>query len=128
MEKKSTKHWENLKSIREKVLEDIKALFNELGGKVYVAYYHYEKNMPRYTFFDVDRDGHGFEMYIEAIEKENDRIVINFLDSEDTYSNYKYLTDVTVVEAMYILEELENIKEYVEKNCEEVVTEFDYDC
>ena len=121
---KSPEFWEKLGVIRNEVLASVESLLKELGGKVCMLYYHIEKSLPRYTFFEVDSDGHGFELFIDSIEEKNDYVAINFSDGEDYHESTSVLSCLNLTEAMYVLEELENVKNYVDKNCEEVVTDF----
>ncbi len=120
---KSKEFWKTLDAVRAEVLQAVEDLLKELGGKVCMAYYHIETSLPRYTFFEVDSDGHGFELFIDSIEQKNDYVTINFSDGEDYHESTSVLSCLNLTEAMYVLEELENVKHYVVKNKEQVVTE-----
>lgn len=101
-----------------------------LGGKVCFAYYHNECDLDRYTFFTTNNDGYGVELFlvtgwVDYIE--TGKVYFTLEDSEQSY-RYEYDLDTfTATELLYILNEIENVQEYLEKSEEEIVTEEDYD-
>lgn len=114
-----------LKSVRNEILGRIQSVLEWLGGKVYVRYYHDEEpDLYRNAFFEMDDDGHGVELFIESIEiTETGEVEVTLQDSEDCYSYVWDLSDFNASNAYYLLDELENIAEYVQENNVEVVRE-----
>ena len=43
---------DKLNIIREEIIDSIKSALEWLGGKVCLGYYHNERNLDRYTFFE----------------------------------------------------------------------------
>ena len=119
---------DKLNNIREEIIDSIKSALEWLGGKVCLGYYHNEQDFDRYTFFEVDEDGYGQELYIDTIEDDgNGNIEIHLSNSEDCYCPLWTLNDLTASDAIYVLKELENVIEHVQATNEDVVKEYDYD-
>ena len=119
---------DKLNNIREEIIDSIKSALEWLGGKVCLGYYHNERDFDRYTFFEVDEDGYGQELYIDTIEDDgNGNIEIHLSNSEDCYCPLWTLNDLTASDAIYVLKELENVIEHVQATNEDVVKEYDYD-
>ena len=117
-----------LANIRHEILGQITAALEWLGGKVCLGYYHNEQDFDRYTFFEVNDDGYGEELYIDTIEDDgNGNIEIHLSNSEDCYCPLWSLSDLTATDAINVLTELENVIEHVQATKEEVVKEFSYD-
>ena len=114
-----------LKSVRNEILGRVQSVLEWLGGKVYVRYYHDdEPDLYRNAFFEMDDDGHGVELFIDSIEiTETGEVEVTLQDSEDCYSYVWDLSDFNASNAYYLLDELENIAEYVQENNVEVVRE-----
>lgn len=117
-----------LANIRYEILGQITAALEWLGGKVCLGYYHNEQDFDRYTFFEVDDDGHGVELFIDTIEQtDSGEIEIHLSDSEDCYAPVWDLSDLTATDTIYVLTELENVIERVQTTNEKVVKEYSYD-
>lgn len=119
---------DKLNIIRDEIIGSIKSALEWLGGKVCLGYYHNEQDFDRYTFFEVDDDGYGQELYIDTIEDDgNGNIEIRLSNSEDCYCPLWSLSDLTASDAIYVLKELENVIEHVQATKEDVVKEYSYD-
>ena len=117
-----------LANIRYEILGQITAALEWLGGKGCLGYYHNEQDFGKYTFFEVDDDGHGVELYIDTIEQtDSGEIEIHLSDSEDCYAPVWDLSDLTATDAFNTLAELENVIERVQTTKEKVVKEYSYD-
>ena len=55
------------------------------------------------------------------------RIEILLHDSEDSYNPYWELSDFNASNALYLLEELENIVDFLDENDEDIVTDWEPD-
>ncbi len=117
-----------LAKIRNEILGQITAALELLKGKVCLGYYHNEMDFDRYTFFEVDDDGYGRELYIDTVEtKESGEIEIHLSDSEDCYSPVWDSSDLTATDALSLLTELENVIGHTEKTGEKPVREYGED-
>ena len=130
MKKTSLDFWKELNAVREQILTRIKEIMGEIGSKVCVRMYHeYDITDTRYTYFEVDGDGYGRELFIDTVvAKPNGDIDILLHDSEDCYEPMWCLEDLNPVDALYLLEELEEIADFHKENPDkEVLTEYDAD-
>ena len=118
-----------LSTIREEIKQTIKEAINQLGGKVCAAYYHAEKDCDRFTFYDTDDNGYGYELFVEQIDTTEDgEPSFSLSDSESTCSVEWTLDNFDTSNLIYLLEDIENIMSCVQKNAGEVVTEYpDYE-
>ena len=128
----STYYRDMLNNVREQIVNSIRDLMTKLGGKVCFRMYHdYDLISIRYTFFEVDGDGYGRELFLDtAVLKPNSEdITIALHDTEDCYEPYWELEDLNPVDALYMLEELEQIVEFHEGEGKDkpVLTEYDAD-
>lgn len=130
MKKTSSDFWKELNAVREQILTRIKEIMGEIGKKVCVRMYHeYDITDTQYTYFEVDGDGYGRELFIDTVVvKPNGDIDILLHDSEDCYEPTWCLEDMTATDALYLLEELEEIADFHKKNPDnKLLTEYDAD-
>lgn len=133
MEKKSAYYNELLNGIDgvyPKVVKSITEIMETLKGKVCVRMYHdYDITETRYTYFEVDGDGYGRALFLDTVTMSKDgnvNILLN--DAEDCYEPVWNLDEMNTVEAIYVLEELEEIAQFHEDNPDkEILTEYDAD-
>ena len=119
-----------LNAVRKQIFTRIKEVMSEIGTKVCVRMYHdYDITDTRYTYFEVDGDGYGRELFIDTVVvKPNGDIDILLTDTEDCYEPMWCLEDITVTDANYLLEELEEIADFHKENPDkELLTEYDAD-
>ena len=121
----ASSHYDDmLRLVRDQILDSIRLGVKNLGGKINFAHYHEETNIPRYTFFTVDDDGHGVELFLSYVETENeDDLIFELEDSEQTYSYVWDLSDFNASNSNFVLKELENIARYLVDHNEEIVSE-----
>ena len=103
---------------------------NEIGPKVCVRMYQdYDLTDMHYTYFEVDGDGYGRELFVDTVNvSPSGDIDILLHDTEDCYEPIWDLADMTVTDANYLLEELEDIADFHKENPDkEVLTEYDAD-
>ena len=117
-----------LSNIRYEILGAITALVERLGGEINVRYYHNEEpETERYTYFMVDNDGHGVELFIDEVKADgNGNVSLYLSDSEDACYEVWELSDLTATDAYHALCELEEIAEWSQDSKEDIVTEYDY--
>jgi hypothetical protein len=116
-----------LSIVRDQIFDSIRSLMEKLGGKVCFRMYHdFDIIKLRYTFFEVDGDGYGRELFLDtAVQTPDEDITILLHDSEDCYEPMWDLADMTVTDALYMLEELEQITEFhAEYPYKPVLTEY----
>ena len=90
-------------------------------------YHDYNLIDNLYTFFMVDRDGYGVALHLDTASTRDD-IEIVLTDSDDCYEETWELAELNVVDALYMLEELENIADFHEVWPDKpVLTEYDPD-
>ena len=127
----STEFRKTLNIVRDQIFDSIRSLMEELGGKVCFRMYHdYDLIDLRYTFFEVDGDGYGRELFLDTalIDARNGEIGIMLHDTEDCYEPWWDLADMTTTDALYMLEELEQIAEFhAEHPDKPVLIEYDAD-
>lgn len=119
-----------LNNVREQIFTAIRRLMKQLGGKVCFRMYHeFDLIDIRYTFFEVDGDGYGRELFLDtAVETPAGDIDIMLHDTEDCYEPMWDLEDLNPTDALYMLEELEQIaKSHAEHPDKPVLTEYDAD-
>jgi hypothetical protein len=119
-----------LSIVRDQIFDSIRSIMEKLGGRVCFRMYHEGDIAMRYTFFEVDGDGYGRELFLDTAttNKTNNEINILLHDTEDCYEPVWALEDLNPVDALYMLEELEQIAEFHEKNPDKkVLTEYDMD-
>lgn len=114
-----------LAKVREQILDSIRGLIERLGGEVSVQYYtNDEPDLNRYTFFDLDNDGRGLELFVTHIKLVDDDVEITLEDSESCCEVEWDLSDLNASNANYLLMQLEEIAEYVYRTGEEIVTDY----
>ena len=127
----STEFRKTLNIVRDQIFDSIRSLMEKLGGKVCFRMYHdYDLIDLRYTFFEVDGDGYGRELFLDTalIDARNGEISIMLHDTEDCYEPWWDLADMTTTDALYMLEELEQIAEFhAEHPDKPVLTDYDAD-
>ena len=120
-----------LNAVRKQILNRIKEVMGEIGTKVCVRMYHeYDITETQYTYFEVDGDGYGRELFIDTvlIDARDGKIGIMLHDSEDCYEPWWDLEDLTTTDALYLLEELEEIADFHKENPDkEILTDYDAD-
>ena len=127
MEHKSLIFSEQLLGIGKEIRLAITDLVQKLGGKVCVRHYQdFNPDHYRNAFFDIDDNGHGFELFVDSVEyNPMSGVVVYLRDTEDCYAMEWSLEDFNASNSNYLLEELEEIANYVEETGREVVTEYD---
>ena len=127
----STEFRKTLNIVRDQIFDSIRSLMEKLGGKVCFRMYHeYDIIDLRYTFFEVDGDGYGRELFLDTalIDARNGEIGIMLHDTEDCYEPWWDLADMTTTDALYMLEELEQIADFhAEHPDKQVLTDYDAD-
>lgn len=127
----STEFRKTLNIVRDQIFDSIRSLMEKLGGKVCFRMYHDNDIIDlRYTFFEVDGDGYGRELFLDTalIDARNGEIGIMLHDTEDCYEPWWDLTDMTTTDALYMLEELEQIADFHAENPDkQVLTDYDAD-
>ena len=114
MNQYSTYYRKSLGLVRDDIFNSIRSLMEKLGGKVCFRMYHdYDLINNLYTFFMVDRDGYGVALHLDTASTRDD-IEIVLTDNEDCYEETWELAELNVVDALYMLEELENIADFHE--------------
>ena len=113
-----------LSQIREQVFDAIRSLVESMGGAICTKYYHNECDTTRYTFYDTNSDGYGVELFVDRVFTENGKIYFVLTDTEDSYETEWALTDFNASSAHYLLEDLEEIAQYLVDTKEEIVTEY----
>ena len=128
MNQYSTYYRKSLGLVRDDIFNSIRSLMEKLGGKVCFRMYHdYNLIDNLYTFFMVDRDGYGVALHLDTASTRDD-IEIVLTDNEDCYEETWELAELNVVDALYMLEELENIADFHELwPNKPVLTEYDPD-
>ena len=119
-----------LNAVRNQIFDRIREVMNEIGPKVCVRMYQdYDLTDMHYTYFEVDGDGYGRELFIDTVVvKPSGDIDILLHDSEDCYEPMWCLEDLTATDALYLLEELEEIADFHKENPDkELLTEYDAD-
>lgn len=119
-----------LNAVRKQIIKRIQEVMGEIGPKVCVRMYQdYDLTDMHYTYFEVDGDGYGRELFIDTVlvDARNGNIVIMLHDTEDCYEPWWDLEDMTVTDANYLLEELEDIADFCKENKTEVLTDYDPD-
>ena len=119
-----------LNAVRKQIIKRIQEVMGEIGPKVCVRMYQdYDLTDMHYTYFEVDGDGYGRELFIDTVVvKPSGDIDILLHDSEDCYEPMWCLEDMTVTDANYLLEELEDIAQFHEDNPDkEILKEYDAD-
>ena len=119
-----------LNAVRKQILNRIKEVMGEIGTKVCVRMYHeYDITETQYTYFEVDGDGYGRELFIDTVlvDARDGSIGIMLHDTEDCYEWWG-LEDLTTTDALYLLEELEEIADFHKENPDkEILTDYDAD-
>ena len=118
-----------LNNTRQEILERVRYIVTDvLGGRVCLLHYHeWDSNTVKYTYFEVDGDGYGRELEADTVvTDENGKIGLYLSDNDGGYTPYWELSDLTATDALYLLEELERVVEYMKENGEEEVVK-DYD-
>jgi len=127
----STEFRKTLNIVRDQIFDSIRSLMEKLGGKVCFRMYHeFDIIDLRYTFFEVDGDGYGRELFLDTalIDARNGEIGIMLHDTEDCYEPWWDLADMTTTDALYMLEELEQIADFhAEHPDKQVLTDYDAD-
>ena len=119
-----------LNAVRNQIFDRIREVMNEIGPKVCVRMYQdYDLTDMHYTYFEVDGDGYGRELFVDTVNvSPSGDIDILLHDTEDCYEPIWDLADMTVTDANYLLEELEDIADFHKENPDkEVLTEYDAD-
>lgn len=119
-----------LNIVRDQIFDSIRSLMEKLGGKVCFRMYHdYDIIELRYTFFEVDDNGYGRELFLDtAVQTPNEDIAILLHDSEDCYEPMWDLEVMNTTDALYMLDELEQIADFhTEHPDKPVLTEYEED-
>ena len=117
-----------LDRVRDEILGQCAHIISDLfGGRICVRYYHDgEPDLERNTYFEVDDDGYGRELFIDTIvTNPQGEIGVMLHDSEDCYNPWWDLSDFSATDALYLLSELEDIVAYVAEYDEEIVKDWE---
>lgn len=126
--KKESYYSDMLNNVRKQIIEQVKSVINRLGGRICVRHYHDFEDMERNTFFEVDDDGHGVELFLDTIiTKPSGEIEIILHDTEDCYEPCWDLSYFTATDSLYLLSELEDIVFLVEEEGYPIITDYDPD-
>lgn len=127
--KNSNYYSQRIEEIREQIIISVREIMKKLGGKVCLCYYHKENcDHITYTFFEVDGDGYGRELFLDTVMiDENGNVNALLYDSDKVYWPIWELEDFNAVDANHLLEELEQVFDYTKENGEEVVKEYEED-
>lgn len=127
--KNSNYYSQRLEEIREQIIISVREIMKKLGGKVCLSYYHSEnRDHIAYTFFEIDNDGYGRELFLDTVEiNKNGNVNALLYDSDKVYWPIWELKDFNAVDANHLLEELEQVLDYTKENGEEVVKEYEED-
>ena len=127
---KSSYHADLLDKLRSEIANDIIGAINYLGKKrISLRFYHDENIVERYTFFEVDGDGYGRELFIDTVTiDDNEGVHILLHDSDDAYNPVWDLGDLNATDTLYLLTELEALCAYKDENPdEEIVSDYEGD-
>ena len=118
-----------LSIVRQEIQAKIMELVKRLGGSIYPRYYHDECGIDRYTFFTIDEDGYGEELFLEqvTITHDGDDVNVHLVNSEDCADYLWNLTDFNASNASnsyYFLKELEAIAEWVSEHGNEIAADW----
>ena len=117
-----------LGNVREQIVGQIVSIIERLGGRICVRHYHDFEDMERNTFFEVDNDGYGRELFLDTIlTKPSGEIEIMLHDSEDCYEPWWDLSCLTATDSLYVLSELEDIVKLVEEEGRPIIKDYDPD-
>jgi len=113
-----------LSNVRTQIQDSVRDLISKLGGMIYVRYYFDEPDVDRYTFFEVNDDGYGVELFINSVRTNamGDPVFI-LVDTEDSYEYEWELDDFNASNTLYLLQQLEAVAEYISETGENVVTD-----
>lgn len=125
MKRVSETFGKELSDLSKKMWKHIDSIIASLGGKICVQHYEEIIEGLRYTYFTIDNNGYGKELFLKNIVSTGYETNFYMSDSEDAFDTYWWKYDFTTTETYYLLCELEAIAEYVEKNGESVVTEME---
>ena len=120
-------HSDMLGNIRTQIHDAIRDIINKMGGEICTQWYHNEKDCTRYTFFEVNPDGYGVELFVNKIYTVNEEPYFVMGDSEDSYETEWELADFNASNSLYLLEELEEIAECANDEGEEIRKEYGED-
>ena len=116
-----------LAPIRNKIIDEVERIMKELGGRICMRHYHEYSDVTRYTFFEVDGNGYGRELFLDTIYTDRfGTLGFTMSDSEDSYKPYWEIADFNTSNALYLLEELEEVKELIDGG-EKLVTDYSED-
>ena len=128
MERVSSHYYDMLNNVGKQIADQIENIVSKLGGRVCLRHYHENEDVERYTFFEVDGDGYGRELFLDTLYTNPDgSIEMTMHDTEDCYNPYWQLASLNANERLYLLYELEDILEVVEENGGEVVKDYNPD-
>lgn len=112
-----------LLAIRAKILEDIRTLLSKSGTEsINVMPYLMENCITSYTFYATDKDGFAVGYKLDTIKIEDGTVWLSY-DNGDGYCSEEELDDLTVNEALYVLDMLQEIFEYACKNNKRILKE-----
>lgn len=115
-----------IEPIRTQIHDAIRELIKKMGGKICTYWYHSEKDCTRYTYFDVNSDGYGVELFVKQILTDGTGEPYFVMgDSEDGYEAEWELADFNASNSLYLLQELEEIAQCANDEGEEIRKEYD---
>lgn len=116
---KSIKFLDKLYSLKLEILETILSLLKERNIKSINLYeYWSERNVDRYTFYDVDEDGYGVALYVDKLFVTNDGIELKMLDTDDCGLDDWDKENLSATEMCYLLEMVEQVLEIADDDDE----------
>lgn len=116
---KSEKFLERLSEIGKEILDTILALLKERNIKSINLYaYWSERDVDRYTFYDVDNDGYGEALYIDKLyvtEVPEDGIELKMLNTDDESWDDWDEENLSANDRCYLLDMIEQILEVADE-------------
>lgn len=121
---------DKLELIRKDILSQIESVAEKLGGRICLRYYHDELGLPNYNFFEAIDDFDGATgsrlLFTDTlITNEFGVIEVMMHDIGDNYMPYRTLSGFDATEALYLLDELENILKHIEDTGEKPIRDWE---
>jgi hypothetical protein len=115
MEYKSNEYLKKLSEVGKEILDTILSLLKERNIKSINLYaYWSERDVDRYTFYDVDSDGYGVALYIDKLyvtEVPEDGIELKMLNTDDESWDEWDEENLSTNDRLYLLDMIEQILE-----------------
>lgn len=107
---------ERLKKIAVEAREAIVSLLKKNNlSSVNFAPYTSEGYVDNHIFFDVDKDGNGVSLWLDALTFKEGNVTLEMSANEDGYYGQQNLSDLSANECVAVLEMLTKVIEYSKK-------------